>query len=67
MTDQMLPVKELALYKLLINGSDGEDHLAFIGHTQAGEALTQEQMPRLSNLDSQVDQCLFTIKWVLIF
>ncbi|BFM05832.1 SNF2-related protein [Halioxenophilus aromaticivorans] len=47
---------ELALYKLSINGSDSEDHLVFIGNTDAGEALSQEQMQRLFNLDSQLEQ-----------
>ncbi len=47
---------ELALYKLLINGTDSEDHLVFIGHTESGEALSQEQMQRLFNLDSQIER-----------
>lgn len=47
---------ELALYKLLINGYDSEDHLVFVGHTDTGEALSQEQMQRLFNLDSQIEQ-----------
>jgi superfamily II DNA/RNA helicase len=47
---------ELALYKLLINGSDSEDHLVFIGHTDTGETLYHEQMQRLFNLDSEIEQ-----------
>lgn len=47
---------ELALYKLLINGSDSEDHLVFIGHADTGEALSHDQMQRLFNLDSQIEQ-----------
>lgn len=52
---------ELALYKLLINGTDSEDHLVFIGRTEGGEALAQEQMQRLFNMDSQVGRsCIVT-------
>lgn len=46
---------ELALYKLLIDGSDSEDHLFFIGKTATGECLQQEHMQRLFNLDAQVE------------
>ncbi|MEH6348393.1 MAG: SNF2-related protein [Bermanella sp.] len=47
---------ELALYKLLINGADSEDHLVFIGKSETGELLNQEQMQRLFNLDSHIER-----------
>jgi len=47
---------ELALYKLLINGADSEDHLVFIGKSESGELLDQEQMQRLFNLDSKIER-----------
>ena len=43
---------ELALYKLSINGRDSEDHLVFVGKTDAGKALEQEQIQRLFILNS---------------
>lgn len=46
---------ELALYKLLINGTDSEDHLVFIGKTNSGESLTQGQMQRLFNLHGKIN------------
>jgi len=47
---------ELALYKLLINGTDSEDHLVFVGKADSGETLNQEQMQRLFNLDTHVER-----------
>ncbi|CAA0089534.1 RNA polymerase-associated protein RapA [Zhongshania aliphaticivorans] len=47
---------DLALYKLIINGADSEDHLVFVGHTETGEALSQEQMQRLFSLEAQIEQ-----------
>lgn len=46
---------ELALYKLMINGADSEDHLVLIGRTDSGTSLTQEQMQRLFSLNGQVE------------
>ena len=46
----------LALYKLLINGTDSEDHLVFVGKTETGQALQQEQMQRLFDLPSNMEQ-----------
>lgn len=47
---------ELSLYKLLINGVDSEDHLIFIGKTETGEALEQDQMQRLFNLSCHIEK-----------
>lgn len=47
---------ELALYKFLINGTDSEDHLVFVGHTGSGEPLSQEQMQRLFSLEAQIGE-----------
>ena len=47
---------ELSLYKLLINGVDSEDHLIFIGNSESGESLDQDQMQRLFNLACYVEQ-----------
>lgn len=40
----------LALYKLTIQGADHEDHLIFIGQTDDGEAISEEQIQRLFTL-----------------
>jgi hypothetical protein len=40
----------LALYKLTIQGADNEDHLIFVGETDSGEPLEQEQVYRLFTL-----------------
>ncbi|MCG7876039.1 MAG: DEAD/DEAH box helicase [Candidatus Thiodiazotropha endolucinida] len=45
----------LALYKLLINGTDSEDHLVFIGKSESGTALQHEQIQRLFDLPSEIE------------
>ncbi len=45
----------LALYKLTIQGADNEDHLIFVGSTEMGELLQQDQLHRLFTLPASLD------------
>jgi ERCC4-related helicase len=45
---------ELALYKLTITGAETEEHLVFVGQTDAGAELSGEQMQRLFSITAEV-------------
>ena len=45
----------LVLYKLVINGADSEDHLVFIGRTETGSELQHDQIQRLFDLPSNLE------------
>lgn len=45
----------LALYKLTIQGADNEDHLIFVGETDSGESLEQDQVYRLFTLPASTE------------
>ena len=53
---------EIALHKLSIRGADSEDHLIFVGQTDKGIALSNEQIQRLFSLPAEVNNTLIAAR-----
>ena len=53
---------EIALHKLSIRGADSEDHLIFVGQTDKGVSLSNEQIQRLFTLPAEANNTLIAAR-----